>query len=762
MDRIEELLESHKLKTPSQVEAIRELEKGTFTVVKQDDGTQTLVPSEGRDDVPNMRFDIGANYVTGTSKERYLNLELKISLNGKAVADYAYLFRFSMYSEEVMNAKPTDPFVVHFKDLTLFFLRQHIALVKLPLVPPPSLESTSLLTADDYPSTYAERLVLYIEKGFLAKLKNTRGGGEEHRPSMMESSSLSLQSVSVKYFGRDTNYMLREKFFILWSRETQIQVSLCPFKIRNVLRIFIEFFFVSRDPIVVDEVCVPLLSSSSRDAQMKFYWAFRSPRASRLPTRNHSMILCFEQNGMGTFYLSKKAGLAVLQKPERVLPSFFENPSLLESVMGAYKQKLVEGNKRGYRVKTVEKEEIQSPRHTIVVDGVTFWGKNRSDRDIRIGLLKVNDTKEGASFIAEGADMCNLDVRTFNMTFHLDMPGKKYPFPEIFLPVFTNLYSDPHQVSFQWCTLNHNLDDVERTGPLSVTICFEGRDGSFTSRCGGGLYRPSSLPYIEKERKTRLAPIPTNAFHPGLEDGLGKTTQHNYTQFLNAMLAHQRKHIFVVGDSLEKASGDSTIRLFRDIREPVIGFRIDTPIHVFAAVYFRDEKRVEMLDTATLNDSQKAERESLLDLAFIGPKNGVRVVYLFDKDRIDLQKYEDGAMHDPAIHDLVGTFGGQCANWAFRMLYRRLVLDCSLEEIASYFRLAPPVSQIYSLNSFIRAFGAASDFFANRLASKGSINPDGTIRLPKGYTFPPPLTLDVPCEYTERRGEKLARKRIRT
>lgn len=189
--------------------------------------------------------------------------------------------------------------------------------------------------------------------------------------------------------------------------------------------------------------------------------------------------------------------------------------------------------------------------------------------------------------------------------------------------------------------------------------------------------------------------------------------------------------------------------------------------HVIACVM--NKETIEIIDTIAqaefhkpLFDFAKTLQTSVFDDSFARISAGAGIDHssiqlLFTgADAPFLQKYELAQRCPyPADETILRATGGkgQCAWWAYRMLYRRAVMQCPLDEIRAYFSTADPKSWTLSLEMFATHFMTFVRLFNNSQTSKeaAALYKDA---LKKAQSQP----FDVPCDFKghiRRNGFKL-------
>jgi hypothetical protein len=175
---------------------------------------------------------------------------------------------------------------------------------------------------------------------------------------------------------------------------------------------------------------------------------------------------------------------------------------------------------------------------------------------------------------------------------------------------------------------------------------------------------------------------------------------------------------------------------------------VSEPGHVYAAVASvgsRSPPKLEIMNTV-FQDETGDLRSSLNTIFRIKRDWDVEQLFPAGYESFSLQHYESPDDEEegseskrPDILQITGGMG-QCAYWVYRMLYRRLVIGCSLREMRQYFTVAEPLEVITSLEAFVLQFTTAAHAFS--IAIGGGATAQKALKLaalPEGKYF------DVPC-----------------
>ena len=175
----------------------------------------------------------------------------------------------------------------------------------------------------------------------------------------------------------------------------------------------------------------------------------------------------------------------------------------------------------------------------------------------------------------------------------------------------------------------------------------------------------------------------------------------------------------------------------------MVGFLVFGIRHVFAACFCKDDRSLEILNTVRTRSDESLALRSVVGEAFGVETYDIKMKHLFQRPSFRLQQGEESLVK--GLEDVYAQSGGkgQCAFWALRMLYRRVVMGCSLEEMRTYFETASETARIYSLKSFATNLQNQAQAFAIGKPSLKRLIED--------------IPLDVPCHVV---SEK--RKRSRT
>lgn len=202
-------------------------------------------------------------------------------------------------------------------------------------------------------------------------------------------------------------------------------------------------------------------------------------------------------------------------------------------------------------------------------------------------------------------------------------------------------------------------------------------------------------------RSTTLLATPS---HPSLMNGFDRdltweahAKHRNRVLYMNRSLRDGNRR-FVVTPVVVIGRGPGPKPVHVPPAARLIGMFVSVPGHTFAAVYNRPRATLELLETGGMKDMPRVWYQKLEHFVqrWMGPVT--QTVFLFgEDDNFELQEAEDDYAEATKV-------GGQCAFWRYRLLYKRLVLGCTLESMNAYYRAMTPEARYTSLRAFVVGF----------------------------------------------------------